>query len=151
MDSILTSVKKMLGISAEYEHFDPDVIMHVNSTFMTLHQLGVGPSEGFSIIDEDSTWSDFVQEKKTIEAVKSYMYLKVRLLFDPPQSSAVLAAMERQIAEYEWRLNVEVDKPSRFSVVSDSDGIILTDRQTNIDYELYVENSRLMLAEEDED
>lgn len=151
MDSILTSVKKMLGISAEYEHFDPDVIMHVNSTFMTLHQLGVGPSEGFSIIDEDSTWSDFVQEKKTIEAVKSYMYLKVRLLFDPPQSSAVLAAMERQIAEYEWRLNVEVDKPSRFSVMSDSDGIILTDRQTNIDYELYVENSRLMLAEEDED
>lgn len=109
MESILTSTKKMLGIPEEYEHFDADIVMHINSVFMTLTQLGVGPAEGFTIMDEDATWNEFIQDRKTIESVKSYMYLKVRLLFDPPLSSAVLSAMERQIAEFEWRLNVAVD------------------------------------------
>lgn len=109
MESILTSVKKMLGIPEDYEHFDADIIMHINSVFMILTQLGVGPAEGFTIMDEDAIWSDFIQDKKTIESVKSYMYLKVRLLFDPPLSSAVIDSMNRLISELEWRLNVAVD------------------------------------------
>ena len=109
MESILTSVKKMLGIPEDYEHFDADIIMHINSVFMILTQLGVGPAEGFTIMDEDAIWGDFIQDKKTIESVKSYMYLKVRLLFDPPLSSAVLDSMNRLISELEWRMNVAVD------------------------------------------
>ena len=109
MESILTSVKKMLGIPEDYEHFDADIIMHINSVFMILTQLGVGPAEGFTIMDEDAIWSDFIQDKKTIESVKSYMYLKVRLLFDPPLSSAVLDSMNRLISELEWRLNVAAE------------------------------------------
>lgn len=110
MESILTSIKKLLGISAEYEHFDTDIIIHINSVFSTLNQLGVGPADGFRILDEDATWDDFIQDWKTIESVKSYMYMKVRLLFDPSSlPSSVIAAYERQIAEFEWRLNVEVD------------------------------------------
>lgn len=109
MESILTSIKKFLGPTAEYEHFDPDIIMHINSVFMDLAQLGVGPSEGFTIEDDTSVWTDFFPEGKNLEAVKSYMNLRVKLLFDPPSSSAVIAAMERQIAQWEWRLNVAVD------------------------------------------
>jgi hypothetical protein len=109
MESILTSIKKLLGISEEYEHFDPDIIMHINSVFMTLTQIGVGPAEGFSIEDETSVWSDFIQDSTKIEAVKSYMSLQVRLLFDPPSSSAVMESMNRKISEFEWRLNIAAD------------------------------------------
>ena len=109
MESILTSVKKMLGIAEEYEHFDPDIVMHINSAFSVLTQLGVGPSSGFAIRDKSSVWEDFIGSDLRLEMVKSYMHLKVRLLFDPPMSSALLSAMERQISEYEWRLNVAVD------------------------------------------
>ena len=109
MDSILTSIKKMLGITEEYTHFDQDIIMHINSVFMTLTQLGVGSSEGFSIEDSSSTWDDFVEDRSKIESIKSYMYLKVKLLFDPPLSSAVTESMNRMISEFEWRLNVAVD------------------------------------------
>lgn len=110
MDSILTSIKKLLGIDAEYDHFDADIIMHINSVFMILTQLGVGPEEGFTIMDEDAVWSDFIQDKKDIESVKSYMYLKVRLLFDPPLSSAVMESMNRMVNEFEWRLYIAADK-----------------------------------------
>ena len=110
MESILTSIKKLLGIEAEYEHFDPDIIMHINSVFMVLNQLGVGPSEGFSIEDDTSVWTDFISNNTKIEAVKSYIYLKVKLLFDPPLSSAAIDSIKRMIDEYEWRLNVAVDK-----------------------------------------
>lgn len=109
MDSILTSVKKMLGITEDYEHFDADLIMHINSVFMILTQLGVGPSEGFSIEDDSAIWDDFISTGSNLEAVKSYMYLKVKLLFDPPLSSAVMESMNRMISELEWRLNVSVD------------------------------------------
>ena len=110
MESILTSIKKLLGIQKEYEHFDADIIMHINSVFMILTQLGVGPAEGFMIMDEDATWDDFIQDKKTIESVKSYMYLKVRLLFDSSTlSSPVIESYNRMISEFEWRLNVAVD------------------------------------------
>lgn len=109
MESILTSIKKLLGIVEEYEHFDGDVIIHINSVFMTLTQLGVGPSKGFSIKDKSAVWEDFTQGKMNIEAVKTYVYLKVRLVFDPPQSSALIEAIKQQIQELEWRLNVAVE------------------------------------------
>lgn len=112
MESILTSVKKLLGITEEYEHFDSDLIMHINSVFMILTQLGVGPSEGFFITDKTTTWDDFIPTGKSLESVKSYMYMKVKLLFDPPQSSAVMESMNRMISEFEWRLHIEVEIPS---------------------------------------
>ena len=112
MDSILTSIKKMLGITEEYEHFDQDIIIHINTVFMVLNQLGVGPSEGFSIHDKNAIWSDFISDMNKIEAVKSYMYLKVKLLFDPPLSSSVVESIKNQINELEWRLNIAVDPPS---------------------------------------
>lgn len=109
MDSILTSIKKLLGITEEYTHFDTDIIMHINSVFMVLTQLGVGPKEGFMIYDDTSIWDDFITESMNFEAVKSYMYLKVRLLFDPPQSSAAIESMNRMINEFEWRLNLAAE------------------------------------------
>lgn len=108
-DSILTSIKKLLGITEEYTQFDIDIIMHINSVFMILHQLGVGPEEGFSILDKNDTWDDYIDEGSNLEAVKTYMALKVRLLFDPPLSSAVMECMKQMISEYEWRLNVQAE------------------------------------------
>lgn len=109
MESILTSIKKLLGLTESYDHFDADIIMHINSVFMALTQMGVGPSEGFVIEDETTTWSDFAENTIPIESVKSYIYLRVRLLFDPPSSSAVIESMNRMISEFEWRLNVAAD------------------------------------------
>lgn len=108
-DSILTSIKKLLGITEEYEHFDQDIIIHINSVFMILNQLGVGPTNGFSITDKTAVWSDFISEGANLESVKSYIYLKVRLLFDPPTTSAVMESMNRMISELEFRLNVSVE------------------------------------------
>lgn len=113
MESILTSIKKLLGIAEEYEHFDPDIIMHINSVFMILNQLGIGPSEGFAIEDDTSVWTDFIPEVGKLEAIKSYMHLKVKLLFDPPQSSAVIESMNRMISEIEWRLNVAAETKTK--------------------------------------
>lgn len=110
MESILTSIKKMLGITEEYTHFDADLIMHINSVFVTLRQLGVGPEEGFRIEDETSLWSDFISEDDMrFESVKTYIYLKVRLLFDPPLNSAVIESINRISNELEWRLNIEAE------------------------------------------
>lgn len=108
--SILTSIKEVLGLPDDYEHFDNDVLMHINSTFMILNQLGVGPEEGFSITNKDATWSEYLGSDSNLELVKSFMYLKVRLLFDPPTNSFLVDAIDRQIKEFEWRLNIEVDK-----------------------------------------
>ena len=109
MESILTSIKKLLGITEEYKHFDPDIIMHINAVFMTLNQLGVGPSEGFVIEDDTSIWEDFISDTKKLQDVKSYMYLKVKLLFDPPSNSAVIDSMYRMIGEFEWRINLAAE------------------------------------------
>lgn len=110
MESILTSIKKQLGIAKEYTHFDADIIMHINSVFMVLTQLGVGPSDGFYIEDDSLEWIDFIEDPNQLQAVKTYIYLKVRLLFDPASlGSATLAAYERQIQELEWRLNVAAE------------------------------------------
>ena len=112
MDSILTSIKKMLGITEEYEHFDADLIMYINSAFMILTQMGVGPSEGFRIEDKTSDWDEFVSPEDNLESVKTYVYMKVKLMFDPPTSSAVMESMKSMISEFEWRLNVEVETPT---------------------------------------
>lgn len=110
MESILTSIKKMLGISEEYTHFDADIIMHINSVFLILTQIGVGPVEGFSIEDDSTEWVEFIPNLTELQAVKSYMYLKVRLLFDPSSiGSSTLASYERQIQEFEWRLRLAAE------------------------------------------
>lgn len=112
MESILTSTKKLLGITEEYEHFDKDIIMHINSVFLNLTQLGVGPKEGFFIEDDTAEWTDFIDDNIQLQAVKSYIYLKVKLLFDPPLSSAVIESMNRMIAEFEWRLRLAAENLS---------------------------------------
>lgn len=111
--SILNTIKKALGLDPSYDVFDTDIVMHINSTFATLNQLGVGPEEGFSIEDDSATWQDFLGlvETNKLLSVKSYMYLKVRLLFDPPTTSFAIDAMKKNAEEYEWRLNVQTDKP----------------------------------------
>lgn len=109
MESILTSIKKLLGITEEYEHFDADIIMHINSVLSILTQLGVGPSSGFVIIDKTARWQDFIGTTLNVELIKSYIYLKVKQLFDPSASSAIMDATNRTINELEWRINVEVD------------------------------------------
>lgn len=105
-NSILKSIKKILGLDSDYTVYDLDVITHINSVFSTLTQLGVGPSAGFMIEDDTATWSDFLDDDPKISSVKTYVYLRVRLIFDPPSTSYVIAALERQITELEWRLNV---------------------------------------------
>lgn len=108
MDSILLSMKKMLGMEPDYTHFDTDVIININSIFMHLQQLGVGPKEGFSIKGNEQIWGDFVEEGD-LEAAKTFMYLKLRLLFDPPSNAFLVDSMVRQVSEIEWRLNVQAE------------------------------------------
>lgn len=108
-DSILDSIKKLLGMTADYTNFDTDIVIHINSVFMILNQLGVGPSECFKIADDLSTWEDFMEGSEDIDAVKSFIYLKVKSLFDPPISSAVVEANKEAIKELEWRLNIQSD------------------------------------------
>lgn len=112
MDSILISIKKLLGITEEYTHFDQDIIIHINSVFFTLNQLGVGPTKPFTIKGGTEIWDDFIVEEDSLEAVKSYVYLKVRMFFDPPSSSVLMESINRQINEFEWRLNVAVETPT---------------------------------------
>lgn len=104
--SILTSTKKTLGIAADYSAFDLDIITHINSAFSTLTQLGVGPAGGFMIEDDAANWSDFIANDLQYNAVKTYVYLRVRLLFDPPTTAYLTDAFAKQIQELEWRLNV---------------------------------------------
>lgn len=109
-ESILTSIKKLLGIDEAYTHFDLDIVMHINSVFAILTQMGVGPANGFSISGKDETWSAFISDRPDVfSMVKSYLYLKVRLLFDPPLSSAAIESINRQISEFEWRLFIAAD------------------------------------------
>ena len=111
MESILTSIKKLLGIEEEYEQFDPDIIMHINTVFTLLKRMGVGPSKGFSIQDAEATWNDFMGEDPNaiLESVKTYIYLKVKMIFDPPNGSAVTEAIKENIKELEWSLHFELD------------------------------------------
>ena len=107
-ESILTSVKKMLGITEQYTHFDDDIIMHINSVLFTLFQLGVG-EEPFTIEDETAEWYDFCSDIHKLEVIRPYVYLKVRMAFDPPTATAAMEAAKNLISEYEFRINVAVD------------------------------------------
>lgn len=109
INSILNSIKKLLGIEEAYIQFDPDIVIHINSAFTTLLQLGVGPVEGFSIATTNAQWSDFFGARSDIELVKTYIYLKVRLFFDPPQTGYLIEAYNKQVSEIEWRLQVQTD------------------------------------------
>lgn len=109
-NSILDTTKKMLGLDAEYDAFDIDVIIHINSTFAQLAQLGVGPDDGFEIEDSTTLWPEYLGSNKLINFVKSYMYLKVRMWFDPPSTSYDLTAKQEQVKELEWRMNAAADK-----------------------------------------
>ena len=113
-ESILNSIKKVLGIYEEDTSFDIDIIMHINTVFMILTQMGVGPSEGFSVYDARDTWDDYLSDISLIEAAKTYIALKVRLIFDPPAGSAMIEAINRTISELEWRLNVQADYARSF-------------------------------------
>lgn len=108
-ESILNCTKKLLGLDASYNAFDTDVIVGINAAFFTLMQLGVGPTSGFSISGADETWSDFAGAATDLEALRQYVYLRTRIVFDPPTNSSVLQAMKDLCTEYEWRLNVQVD------------------------------------------
>lgn len=112
MESILTSIKKLLGIQEDYTQFDNDLIMHINSVLAILTQMGVGPAEGFAIEDKTAKWEDFISNKLFFKPVESYIYLKVKLLFDPPLSSAVIESMNRMINELEVRLNTAAETKS---------------------------------------
>lgn len=110
MESILTSIKKMLGIAEEYKQFDDDIIMHANSVFADLAQMGVGPSTGFAIEDDTTIWEDYISDNLLLNSVKSYMKLRIQLLFDPNSvGSSTLASYERQITQWEWRLNFDAE------------------------------------------
>lgn len=112
IDSILTSIKKKLGIAEEYEQFDPDIIMDINTAFSILTQLGVGPSEGFAITGDDEEWNDFVDSQPQLNIIQDYVYLRVKLLFDSTSlSSAVIDTIKQQISEFEWRIQV-IAEPS---------------------------------------
>lgn len=115
MDSILTSIKKLLGISEEFEAFDPDVIMYINMALNTLTELGVGPKEGFRIESAEETWDSFVGKDTRFEMVRTYVFLKTKMVFDPPQSSVVMECYREQAKELEFRLNVLVDPPETFN------------------------------------
>ena len=123
-NSILTSVKKLLGLTEDYTYFDADIIMHINMAFMVLYQLGVGTSAPFSIEDKTAVWSDFVGDAQDLNGVKTYVYLKVKQVFDPPQSSAAAEAIKQSIAELEWRLNVTSDPRYTFTVDQNANNAI---------------------------
>lgn len=108
-ESILISIKKLLGLDKDYTAFDTDIIMHINTVFTTLNELGVGPSEGFMIEDDITVWSAYIEDEKKFNSVKTYIYLKVKLIFDPPLNSAVLQSMKESVKEFEWRLNVKAE------------------------------------------
>ena len=108
-ESILTSIKKLLGIAEEYTHFDTDIMIHINSVLMDLQQLGVGPEDGFKIDNVADSWSEFLPSDKNLEAVKTYIYLRVRIIFDPPTNGAVMEAYKQEINKLEWRLNVQAE------------------------------------------
>ena len=108
-DSILTSIKKLLGMTEDYVSFDTDIIIHINSVFTTLKQLGVGPAKGFRITGKEETWDKFVSNDEFLDSVKTYIYLKVKLVFDPPLNSKVTESFQQEIKELEWRLNVDGD------------------------------------------
>ena len=120
-DSILLLIKKKLGIAPDYHAFDEDIVTDINTVLFSLNQIGIGV-EDFSIKDETALWSDFLGDSKNYEAVKTYVYIKVKLVFDPPTSSFVITALEKQASELEWRLNVKYETQNQNAEGGDKDG-----------------------------
>lgn len=109
-ESILSSIKNMLGPDSDYDVFDNDILIHINSALSVLTQLGVGPKGGFVIRDYDTTWNKFIGNAKQLEMAKTFVYMKVKMAFDPPSNSFVLTNMEKECEELEWRLSVAVEE-----------------------------------------
>lgn len=116
-ESILATIKKMLGLDADYTAFDMDIIVLINGAFMTLHQLAIGPKEGFSIRDYSSKWCDFLTNEINVRAAQDYIYMKVRMVFDPPGNAFVMSAFEEQCKELEWRLCAQAESVMEFDFV----------------------------------
>ena len=116
-DSILMTIRKLVCGDPYADHFDTDLLVHINACFSILNQLGVGPENGFVVTDETQSWSSYVADNRTLNMVKTYVTLKVKKIFDPPLTSSVLEAMDKEISQLEWRLNVAVDsvKPTSTS------------------------------------
>ena len=110
-DSVLNSIKKLIGPDYDYGPFDRDIIMHINSAFMILNQIGLGPTTPFKITGSDEVWTDFMADVANYLSVVDYIYLRCRLIFDPPTSSFVLSSLKEQQQELEWRLNVMAETP----------------------------------------
>lgn len=111
MESILITIKKSLGIEKDYDGFDTEIIMGINSAFTSLNQLGIGPSTGYKIVSIEDNWEDFLGDVLNLESVKTYVFLKTRLVFDPPSNSFLISAITNQITELEWRLKIQADPP----------------------------------------
>lgn len=109
-ESILISIKNMLGPDSDYDVFDNDIVMQINSAISVLTQLGVGPDEGFIVTGPDETWDQFLSARKDIEMAKNFVYMKVKMIFDPPANSFVLSNMKESCDEIGWRLSVATDK-----------------------------------------
>ena len=114
-DSILNTVKDLIGTSLEDDSFDQEIMVHINAVFLTLQQLGVGPKEGFAIFDSESIWSEFIPDGTLQNQIKSYMYLKVKLLFDPPTNSTAVESFQRIANEYEFRINLAAEEIAKGS------------------------------------
>lgn len=122
MDSILTTMKKMLGITEEYTHFDTDLIIHINSMISVLTQMGVGDPAGFRIKDVNTMWSDWIDERIDLESIKTYLYLRVKLLFDPPANSTVINAYNEMLKELTYRIYTLLDNAIVDELVSVEEG-----------------------------
>ena len=109
MDSILNTIKKLLGLTEDQTDFDSDIIVHINRAFSRLRKLGVGPEEGFSILDNMAVWGDYMEDDPNLPDVQTYVYLRTKIVFDPPLSSTVLASYKEEIKELEWTLNVDAE------------------------------------------
>ena len=116
-DSILMTIRKLVCGDPYADHFDTDLLVHINACFSVLNQLGVGPENGFVVTDDTQSWSSYVADNRILNMVKTYVTLKVKKIFDPPLTSSVLEAMDKEISQLEWRLNVAVDpiKPTSIS------------------------------------
>ena len=116
-DSILMTIRKLVCGNPYTDHFDTDLLVHINACFSILNQLGVGPENGFVVTDETQSWSSYIADNYILNMVKTYVTLKVKKIFDPPLTSSVLEAMDKEISQLEWRLNVAVDpiKPTSTS------------------------------------
>ena len=108
-DSILTSIKKLMGLTEEYDAFDQDILILINSVLFELEQIGVKAKEGFILSDNTAVWSDYSDDDRLLNALKPYIYMKTKLTFDPPTSSGALDSMNRIIDRFEWRINLYAD------------------------------------------